>query len=50
MANRTTSILEKELQGSVDRDEFERYRRDPDEIKSIRTRRSAHSTKNRTTV
>jgi hypothetical protein len=39
MANRTTAVLKKQLQAGVDRDEFEKYRMDEDEIKQIKNKK-----------
>lgn len=39
MEQRTTAALKRELQSGVDRDEFERYRKDDDEIKAIKDKK-----------
>ena len=39
MSNRTTAVLKRELQSGVDREEFEKYRKDEDEIKQIKDKK-----------
>lgn len=39
MANRTTAVLKQELQSGVGREEFEKYRKDEDEIKAIKNKK-----------
>lgn len=39
MASRTTAVLKKQLQSGVDRDEFEKYRKNEDEIKEIKNKK-----------
>lgn len=39
MANRTTAVLKQQLQSGVNRDEFEKYRMDEDELKQIKNKK-----------